>query len=298
VREFHVDVVVDTGDITTWGSDVESSTLSWIGQLGVPYVFVRGNHDSRRTQALIDGFPNAQVLDGTVAQVDGLVIAGIGDPVFTPDPLAGQPFPTPSSSPLAEGGPQADARSPDPQLRAGARLAGVISAWNRAHPDKPVMIAAVHEPYATAPLLGTVPLVLDGHFHSRDITVDKDTGTWVMREGSTGGAGISADFQDILEGNPLPLEATLLHVARSGDRAGQVVAYDEVTVGGFGFASASVERTIVPAPEPDGPDGASPSPATSSGVTSGTLSGDSSASPGTAHGATSPPTAVPTTPAR
>jgi predicted MPP superfamily phosphohydrolase len=254
VREFHVDVVVDSGDITTWGTDVESSTLSWIGDLGVPYVFVRGNHDSRRTQAVVASFPNAVVLDGTVAEVDGLVIAGIGDPVFTPDTAGGAPSPSPSSAAA-----RADAPPPDPELAAGTRLAEVISSWNRAHPDRPVSLAVVHEPYAVPPLLGAVPLVLDGHFHAREVEVDEKTGTWVMREGTTGGAGISADFQAIEQGQPLPLEATLLHVARGGERAGQVVAYDEVTVGGFGLASASVKRTVVPPPQ--GGTRPSPSPA-------------------------------------
>ena len=66
-----------------------------------------------------------------------------------------------------------------------------------------------------------------------------------MVEGSTGGAGVSADFKAIGDGEPVPLSATLLYVARSGVRAGQVLAYDEVTVGGFGLVSVSLQRTVV-----------------------------------------------------
>ena len=51
----------------------------------MPYVFVRGNHDSRLTQAAVEQNRNAVVLDDAVVVVKGLVIAGIGDPVFTPD---------------------------------------------------------------------------------------------------------------------------------------------------------------------------------------------------------------------
>jgi predicted MPP superfamily phosphohydrolase len=244
VTEFKVDLVVDTGDITTWGTELESSTLGRIGRLKVPYVFVRGNHDSSRTQAAVAASPNAVVLDGSVAIVDGLVIAGIGDPVFTPRGAA----PSASAATPSPGVPVL--RPADPQVEAGTQLARVIAQWNAAHPDQPVDIAAVHEPYAVPPLLGTVPLVLDGHFHDRDVKLDA-SGTRVMRQGSTGGAGISADFQAIEDGAPLPLEATLLYVARGGDRAGDVVAYDEVTVGGFGLASASVNRTVVrPTPTP------------------------------------------------
>ncbi len=64
VDQFSVDVVVDTGDITTWGSDAESGTLNRIRTLGVPYVFVRGNHDSQATQAAVAAQPNGIVLDG------------------------------------------------------------------------------------------------------------------------------------------------------------------------------------------------------------------------------------------
>ena len=144
--------------------------------------------------------------------------------------------------------PTNDVASPsDPQVIAGLRLADTITAWNEQNPDRPVTIAAVHEPYAVPPLYGHVPLVLTGHFHSRDVS-DRRSGTTVMREGTTGGAGISADFRAILEGDPLPLSATLLYFARSGPRAGQVLAYDEVTVGGFGLASATVERTVLREP--------------------------------------------------
>src|SRR4051812_36022059 len=97
VKEFDVDMVLDTGDITTWGTEVESSVLSRIKDVGAPYVFVRGNHDSLRTQRAVAQNPNAIVLDGEVKVVKGLVLAGIGDPRFTPDANAPiDPLPSPS----------------------------------------------------------------------------------------------------------------------------------------------------------------------------------------------------------
>jgi hypothetical protein len=103
----------------------------------------------------------------------------------------------------------------------------------------------VHEPYAVPPLLGQVPVVLAGHFHSRSVKLDP-SGTRIMIEGSTGGAGITSDtMHQVAGGTPVPLEATLLYIARAGDRAGQVVAYDQITVGGFGLASVTIERTVI-----------------------------------------------------
>ncbi len=266
VQNFNVDLVVDSGDITTWGSEVESANLSWIGRLDVPYVFVRGNHDSGRTAQVIAQYPNAHVLDaagGQVTEVAGLVVAGIGDPVFTPATGGARPavgVPSPATSTAAPGTPTGAAPPVDPQIRAGRQLAGTIDRWNLDNPDRPVDLAVIHEPYAVPPLAGKVPLVLDGHFHSRNIEWDDsgDSPTLVMREGSTGGAGISADFQAIEAGNPLPLSATLIYIARAGDRAGQVVAYDEVTVGGFGTASATVQRTVLRAGEEPSQDAGSP----------------------------------------
>jgi hypothetical protein len=164
-------------------------------------------------------------------------------------------------------------------VRAGARLFDLVQTWNARHPDRPVAVAAVHEPYAVPPLLGSVPLVLAGHLHSRSVRLDP-SGTRVMVEGSTGGAGISSSsIHSITDGEPVPLDATLLYVARRGERAGQVVAYDEITVGGFGLASVTIQRTVLrPGTEPalapgqQGPPptpGASPSP-----------SGSASSSPG------------------
>jgi hypothetical protein len=318
VKQFHADLVVDTGDITTWGTEVESSVLSRISSVGVPYVFVRGNHDSLRTQAAVAKNPNAIVLDGEVRTVKGVTIAGIGDPRFTPDSQA--PITSPSTGAAAATGPTAGVASshagsdtpasgppasatatsgapgsgedasggaspgatsysdsPDPELRAGARLADVVHSWNAAHPTTPVDIAAVHEPYAVPPLLGSVPLVLAGHFHQRSVRLDP-SGTRVMVEGSTGGAGVTSDtMHRVAEGQPVPLDATLLYVARRGDRAGQVVAYDEVTVGGFGLASVTLDRTVLrpgteavlapgqqappPSPSPEGTSTESESPA-------------------------------------
>ena len=46
VEQFEVDAIADTGDLTDWGTDPEAQLVARIGQLRVPYVYVRGNHDS------------------------------------------------------------------------------------------------------------------------------------------------------------------------------------------------------------------------------------------------------------
>src|SRR5262249_47413648 len=45
VQQFNINLIVDTGDITDWGSEPEDSYVASIAALKIPYVFIRGNHD-------------------------------------------------------------------------------------------------------------------------------------------------------------------------------------------------------------------------------------------------------------
>ncbi|MCI2238631.1 metallophosphoesterase [Paenibacillus sp. TRM 82003] len=227
VEQFGVQVVVDTGDVTTLGTAVESSFLNRIGALDVPYVFVRGNHDSAQTQGAVAAQEGAVVLDeGETAEVAGLRFAGKGDPVFTPE----------GEGSTAEG----DAE--EVQRRSNEVLAAGIEEWGSGNADDPVDVALVHDPSGLEPLMGRVPLVLAGHLHKRSVTLD-DSGTRVMVEGTTGGAGItSAGLDRLADGAPLPLSATLLYFAEDTD---ELLAYDEVTVGGLGLAEVSLQRTVL-----------------------------------------------------
>lgn len=240
VEQFAVDAVVDTGDLGTWGTTAEEGFVGRIGSLDVPYVFVRGNHDGPSFAAAVARQPNAVVLDGTVATVAGLRIAGIADPRFGP----------------GEG--QAQGTGKQQVADAVQRLAGVIEQYDAAHPDAPVQLAAVHDPTRLDALRGKVPLVLGGHMHERKVSYDD--GTRVMVQGSTGGAGITANgLQRLTDGDPVPLEATLLYFAKTGPDAGRLLAYDEVTVGGLGLTSVRIDRTLVPQDELSAPR-PSPSP--------------------------------------
>ncbi|HLR56194.1 MAG TPA: metallophosphoesterase, partial [Actinomycetales bacterium] len=89
VPQFNVDMVLDTGDVTSWGTEVESATLAPIGRLDVPYVFVAGNHDSTLTAQTVANFDNAVVLNNEVETVAGITWAGIANPRFLPDDNSG-----------------------------------------------------------------------------------------------------------------------------------------------------------------------------------------------------------------
>jgi predicted MPP superfamily phosphohydrolase len=213
VHQFHVDAVLDTGDITDWGSQPENSLITSVGSLGVPYVYIRGNHDSATTAALIAGQPNATVLDDSATTVAGIEVVGAPDPRFTPDK---------------------DAQTGDDEslAQSGRDLARVA----KQQPTTPA-IAMVHDPKEAEELDGVVPLVLAGHLHKRHISVLKD-GTRLMVEGSTGGAGLRG-----LEGEqPTPLTCTVLYLDKTSAR---LRAYDEITLGGLGQTEATIQRTVV-----------------------------------------------------
>jgi predicted phosphodiesterase len=272
--QFAVDVIADTGDLTDWGTDPETRLVDRIGELDVPYVYVRGNHDSRRTQAAVAAQPNAVVLDGDGATVAGLRFWGIGDPRYTPN--------------------KSEQTGQSERERAEAFAPEVA---DRLAEDEPpaAEVVMVHDERMAGDLGGTVPLVLAGHTHDaeegriepreddeasdadsaestgegepdEEATGDPSTSgaddgrgddgggeggddedgedgengepTLLLVEGSTGGAGLRG-----LQGDePEPLTATILYFDPGTRR---LAAYDRITVAWLGEAGATIERHII-----------------------------------------------------
>jgi predicted phosphodiesterase len=253
VEQFEVDAIADTGDLTDWGTDPEAQLVARIGRLRVPYVYVRGNHDSHSTQDAVAAQPNAVVLDGDGATVAGLRFWGIGDPRYTPD-----------KSQQAAGSEQERASAFAPEV--AADLAD--------DEPPPVDVAMVHDRRMAEDLGGVVPLVLAGHGHEPDEALIEprdpeegtdDTGdgddtdtresttaepptttvpaeaaedTLLLAEGSTGGAGLRG-----LQGDePEPLTASILYFDPETRR---LVAYDRLSVAWLEDAGATIQRHIV-----------------------------------------------------
>ena len=272
IDQFGVDAVADTGDLTDWGTSPEAEVVDRIADLEVPYLYVRGNHDSRTTQAAVADQPNAVVLDGEAAEVDGLVFWGIGDPRYTPDK---------SQQGVGTEQERAEAFAPE----AAERLA------DSEPPD--VDVAMVHDQRIAADMGGEVPLVLAGHTHTPDEAVieppegddpegggdegdegegdgtrgdaeegergdttstdgesdggqepgtedadDEPEETLLLVEGSTGGAGLRG-----LQGaEPEPLAASVLYFDPD---TGDLMAYDRITVAWLEDAGATIERHII-----------------------------------------------------
>ncbi|MEW2344282.1 metallophosphoesterase family protein [Streptomyces griseoaurantiacus] len=230
VKQYDINVIVDSGDTMDHGTAAENGFLDPVADLGAPYVWVRGNHDSATTQDYLGKMKNVRVLDdGRAVTVAGLRFAGIGDPQYTPDRTA-------------ERGDRAE------EL-AGARLASSLRDQRNA--GTPVDVALVHEPSAARETDGEVPLVLSGHLHHEGTEVMK-YGTRLRIEGSTGGSGLRA-----VEGkHPDPIEASVLYFDRDSRR---LQAWDAIKLGGLGRTTAEVARHLVDENQP----GATPSPSSS-----------------------------------
>jgi predicted MPP superfamily phosphohydrolase len=216
VEQCQVDAVVDSGDVVDWGTPAETVFTDLAGRVGVPYVYVRGNHDSVGTAAAMASLSNVVVLDGspTPVEVAGLGFVGVADPRFTPDKTTG------------------DDDTPPARLRAaGRQLADAVRAAGT-HPD----IAVAHDPAVARQLAGLVPLALAGHTHQR--AARQLQSTLLLVQGTSGGSGLRG-VQHI---PPTPLSFSVLHLERESRRLHTV---DEVTADGLGAAAVSIRRRPV-----------------------------------------------------
>jgi predicted phosphodiesterase len=213
-REYHVNVVVDSGDLTDHGTAAENRYVREIRTIPAPYVWVRGNHDSAETEAAVKRTKNAVVLDGSVRKVAGLTFLGVGDPSFTPDKEVTH---------AGDSGLVDEAAS---QLAATARKAGGVD------------VVVFHDPGPEEDFDGVARMALFGHIHYRKVTRGKE-GTWLMVEGSTGGSGLRA----LEPAQPAKIEMSVLYVDRT---TGELRAYDDIQLGGLGLASAEITRHVVP----------------------------------------------------
>ncbi len=215
---FGVDAVIDSGDATAEGTPVEAGFLDRIRGFSVPYFFVRGNHDSSVTQAAVAAQPNARVLDGSIGDLKGLKIFGIGDPLFTPDKTVEQP-------------------TNDEQRRAKEEFAERVDdqvAALEVVPD----IVVLHDPISATELTGRVPLVLHGHLH--EWSAEETDGTLVLGVGSTGAAGLKSLAPD----SDSAIALQVLYLDREDHR---LLGYDRIDVRGPS-QQFTLKRTIV-APE-------------------------------------------------
>lgn len=194
---FGVDMIIDTGDITDYGTPLESLLLERLSGIKAPYLFVPGNHDSPETVKKMSSIPGVTVLDGSTAVVKQLRIMGVADP----------------SSKTSDIEP--------PPLSLIPQYAGQIEKLLLEQPEKPDILA-LHNHRAARLLAGKAPVILFGHDHR--LAVDEDGGSILIDAGSTGAAGLRR-----LQGDKTPYSVVIQYYAPAGEKM-KLLAADSITV--------------------------------------------------------------------
>lgn len=211
IKNFNVDLVIDTGDITDYGTSLEDIVIKNISLLPVKYVFVAGNHDSPNTINILKNMENVVVLDGNMVNVMGIDILG---------------FPDPGSN-------TADIDSPSQLELLDLNLSIFRWFWSS---EKVPDILAVHNPSATENLAGTVPIILNGHTHKFSL-IEKNH-SLIINAGTTGAAGI----RGLQSKNDIPYSAVLMYFReREPNKKPQLFAIDTIKISNY-KAGFQVER--------------------------------------------------------
>ncbi len=195
VSEEKIDAVIDLGDLVTFGTPEEAEAagiFSGIASVGVPYLFVRGNHDatSATDTAILQRLatiPNVVLLQGasgnyTEVTINGVRIAGFNDPRYFGD----------------DGKKTAEKERPAKE------------AFQAAFTDRdPVDLVVSHEPSAVQGLdIGAV--LANGHMHIPDLEGNR------IQIGTFTGGGPFSHYIEGADGSELVGQPSAFSIATYG----------------------------------------------------------------------------------
>lgn len=212
-NQFEVAAVVDTGDMGTWGLAFEPAVAQRIKDFRLPYIFVKGNHDSPDVVRAVAANPNARVLVNAATEIQGIRFFGAGDPTFSPgEGYRYDDFERLKELRSIEVGHDLDLQTP------------------------PADVLLVHDPRQATYALGHVATVLDGHLHAFGTQVTN--GTRLLTTGTVGGAGPDG----LRQKQPVPYSAEVLYFDPQTRRP---IGVDRITVHSL-ESSFSVDRELLP----------------------------------------------------
>lgn len=211
VKNFKIDFIIDTGDITDYGTPLEDMIIKDLGKLSVKYIYIPGNHDSQSVIDMLKKVKSVFVIDGKMINIEGINILGFADPASK----------------------TGDIETPD-EMKIMEQNAIIKNILNTSH-NKPDILA-VHNPRITENLSGEVPVILNGHTHKLNIYESK--GSVVINAGSTGAAGIRG-FQT---NNDIFYSAVVLYFEKpQNNRKARLIASDIIKISNL-RAGFQVER--------------------------------------------------------
>ncbi|MDI3534135.1 MAG: hypothetical protein PWQ82_500 [Thermosediminibacterales bacterium] len=163
VESFKADIIIDTGDITDFGTPLEAELLTRIEKLKIPYIFIPGNHDSPIITEKMKTLKNVVVLKEDLVKVKGLKIFGVQDPSADYN----------------------DIKPPDGFIL-DTFTENIINTMENI--NTPIDIAATHNPVIAKKIFKNKKVVLFGHTHS--FGIENIDGSVFVNAGTSGAAGI------------------------------------------------------------------------------------------------------------
>jgi len=199
---FKVDFLINAGDLTDMGSQLETGATQELAAVGVPQLFVAGNHDSPETINFVAGLPDSRVLDGQMFTLKDVKVLGFAHPL--------------SAVPAVEyESPEEEEEAYKKQM---ARIEEAVLAQGR--PD----ILVVHESRLGKELIPLAGLVVAGHDHR--IRIEEGPDGVLVNPGTTGASGLRGLYSE----KGISYSAAIVYlVPRSGLVAVDMVQYNPVS---------------------------------------------------------------------
>ncbi|MEG6520413.1 metallophosphoesterase family protein [Desulfotomaculum sp. 1211_IL3151] len=195
---FQVDFIIDTGDISDFGTPLEGLLLERIKSLPVPYLFLAGNHDSPSIISKMKELKGNVMVLGKPVEIKGFRIVGFHDPASRTN--------------------QIKSVAPEEEEQFVKQIK-----YSLAKQDKPVDIIAVHSPYVARPLAGLAPVLLFGHNHQ--FNVEKVGHSVLINAGTSGASGLGA----LQEVEKRPYSVMLLNYYHDG-KENRLIAVDSIQI--------------------------------------------------------------------
>ncbi|MBE0466520.1 MAG: metallophosphoesterase family protein [Candidatus Desulforudis sp.] len=217
VHHFRVDMILDAGDFTDFGSPIEAQAAAKISGFGVPYVFAPGNHDSPEVVRFMREVPNVRVLNGQVVDVRGIRILG------SPDPWA-------------HGETVVAATKEEEQWRLDGQIDRLRASLVEAEAGPDILMA--HHPAVVQHFAGEAPILISGHTHR--VLLEQLGDSWHLNPGSTGSAGL----RGLQTTSEVPYSAIIMHFNGADQTviAADIIKYNALS------GSFTVERRLMGSP--------------------------------------------------